>query len=750
MARIIRTSSLRITTVVLVVFGAVGCAGDDRPKKVVDLIEAFPEARVSIETDVVDFKDSSVKDLLGSGWVLPRDKPESRAMAWGIGTQSEMVFFRLQPEDLRLTFRCLPFSFDDDRLQRVSFFVNGHLVDEVDLRPRMQNIGVKVPAELLRSGENAVTMKYAESQSRGVTYSKRGRDRAVAWSRLTIRPPAVVDNEPASVRQAQRQLFIPFGTRVDFVLDAIEHGEFSAEGMTISGSGTGRLIVSSQVGEARESVVGDVSGRPGKVRVAISGDEAGPVRLSLAAVGQRSQRSGGAGGIVLTGPIVSSVGVKRPVERVDAGVDVGGSSLLGRPNVVVYLIDALRADHLGCYGYDRPVSPHIDRFAERAILFERAQAQTSWTRASVASVFTGLMPQVHSANDDDDALSASVMTIAEYLQAAGFQTGGFSSNGNAGPNVGFAQGFDIFRNLGPVRSEEINEEASSWLDALDDKRPFFLWVHTVDPHAPYSPPEDLRRRFAPAVTGRNLGSIAHIESLTQHPDRLSAKLIADMVSLYDAEIAANDRSFGALLSDLHDLGLFDDTLIIVVSDHGEEFYDHGGWTHGKTLYSEQLDIPLIVKLPGTSAGQRISQVVQHVDILPTILEFVGLEEPGGIQGKSLGALLVEEGRQQWRNRSFSSLDLRGRVGTSVYDGWWKMIRLHDRGKGYHPKLFDKQVDRQETNDLSPALPDRAATMLALDLRMEKRLPEPITPPVVDTSAKEEMREALKALGYIVE
>jgi len=728
--------------------GVVGCLGDHRSKHVVDLIEVFPEARISAETDVIDFQDPSVKGLLGSGWVLPKEEPGARGLAWGIGTQSEMMFFRLQPEPLTLTFRCRPHRFEDRRSQSVSFFVNGHLVDEADLRNGMQDIDVEVPAELLRSGENSVTMTYAESQSREVAFSKPGRDYAVAWSQLTIRPSVVGSDASPSIDAEARTLFIPFGTRVDFFLDAVDQGEFSAEGMSISGSDVGRLIVSSQVGEAGESVVGNLNGGPDKVRVVISGDEVGPVRLSLAALGQRSRPCDGPCGIVLSGPIVDSIGSLAVAEGAYAADSGAESSSSDRPNVVVYLIDALRADHLGCYGYQHPVSPHIDQFAEQAILFERAQAQTSWTRASVASIFTGLMPQVHSANDDDDALSESVTTIAEFLRTSGYQTGGFTANGNAGPNVGFAQGFDVFQHFGAARSEALNSEALSWLQGLAEDRPFFLWLHAVDPHEPYMPPDDLRRRFAPMVTDPDLGSVARVLSITRNSEVLTEGMISDLLSLYDAEIAANDRSLGALLGELRARGLYDDTLIIVVSDHGEEFYDHGGWTHGKTLYAEQLDIPLIVKLPGIRAGERISQVVQHVDILPTILDVVGLGRPMGIQGKSLMALLLEEGRQRWKNRSFSSLDLRGRIGSSVYDGHWKMIRLDDRRRGSSAKLYDKRVDWEETVDLSSGLPDRIATMLTMDCSHSQRLPEPLTAPVVDTTAKEEMRESLRALGYI--
>ncbi len=498
-------------------------------------------------------------------------------------------------------------------------------------------------------------------------------------------------------------------------------------------------------------VAGEINGERGRFTIPVSGDSEAPVRLSLAAVGPRSPCKGPCG-IVLTGPVVTSRASDANAAEPVADSAIEERFRLKQSNVVIYLIDALRADHLGCYGYHRPTSPRIDRFAKEAVLFERAQAQTSWTRPSVASVFTGLMPQVHQVNDEEDALSDGVMTIAEYLLAAGYQTGGFISNSNAGPKVGFGQGFEVFRHVGPrgeaVRSEVINDAAENWLDALEEDRPFFLWIHAVDPHAPYMPPDDLRAEFAPTVDDPELGSIPRVMNLTLHPETMSEQTIADLVSLYDAEIAANDRTFGALIDGLRSRGLYDDTLIILLSDHGEEFYDHGGWTHGKTLYAEQLDIPLIIRYPRSKEGRRLPQIVQHVDILPTVLEAVGLPEPNDIEGIGLQRLLTVEGRESWVDRAFSSLDLRGRTGTSVMDGRWKMIRFHLRGAGNLPMLFDKEADREELSDLIAVLPDRAASLLALDRRFEAGLPSAFVAPVIDTAADEELHNALKALGYV--
>ncbi len=740
-----------LTAVAVLVIGASGCRWDRGPERVVDLVDAFAGAGVSREIDEIDFGNPVSIPFLGSGWAIPKTQGDVRSRAWGVGEQSELMFFRLRPEDLILTFHCKPALLERDRGQRVSFLVNGHPLKVVKLKEGQQEVSIEVPSAALRSGENFLKMTYSESRTRDQPFSKKADDRAVEFSMLRVRPEVVVSAASASIDIAARRLFIPLGTRVDFLIDSVDRGEFTADGVNIVGADRARLVVSSQVGGARESVVGELNGERGRFTLPISGDSAAPVRLSLAAVGPRSPCKGPCG-IVLTGPVVTSQASDANAVEPVSGSAVEDSPRLKPPNVVIYLIDALRADHLGCYGYHLPTSPSIDRFAEEAVLFERAQAQTSWTRASVASVFTGLMPQVHQANDEDDALSEDVVTIAEYLLAAGYQTAGFISNSNAGPKVGFGQGFEVFRHVGhrgeAVRSEVINDAAENWLDGLEEDRPFLLWIHAVDPHAPYMPPDDLRAEFAPTVDDSELGSIPRVMDLTLHPETVSEQVIADLISLYDAEIAANDRSFGALVDGLRRRGLYDDTLIILLSDHGEEFYDHDGWTHGKTLFAEQLDIPLIIRYPRSREGRRLPQIVQHVDILPTVLEAVGLPEANDIQGIGLQRLLTVEGRDHWVDRGFSSLDLRGRTGTSVIDGRWKMIRFQSRGVGRLPMLFDKQADREEQSDLMALAPDRAASLIALERRFEAGLPAAFVAPAIGAEADKEMHSALKALGYV--
>ncbi|MCG8462079.1 MAG: sulfatase, partial [Holophagales bacterium] len=349
-----------------------------------------------------------------------------------------------------------------------------------------------------------------------------------------------------------------------------------------------------------------------------------------------------------------------------------GSAATGnptRPDILVYLVDTLRADRLGVYGYHRETSPSLDRFAADAVVFTEARAQTSWTRTAVVSLFTGLLPQSHGVNDREDALAdAGITTLAEALWHSGYRTAGVVTNGNAGPRFGLAQGFEVYQHLMESRqrrdvhhlADRVSSWVQDWLEGLPaaeagDPAPFFLYAHATDPHAPYTPHEPFRSWLAADVDPA-LGELGRVRKLASREelslgtgssdpegvlrwpeiDPESARLGEQLGKLYDAEIAFWDHHFGLLMEDLKRRGLYQSMAILVLSDHGEEFFDNGGWEHGRTLYEEQLHIPFLLKLPGNrGGGRRVHELADQVDVLPTLLELAGVEIPEGIDGQSL-------------------------------------------------------------------------------------------------------------------
>ncbi len=733
----------------------------------IDLLAQFEHADVQRSTEEIDLGTAAARRYQVSGWadVHRQLDGEDRVATWTMGDRAELDFFVSRPVDLQLSWRCAPVEAHGTRSMALS--LNGSALAEVDLGGGLREYSQDLPADRLRRGWNRLLVEHQGSGQRGIK-----KDTRVLWDWVRFRPstqepPAGPLPKPV-VRSEGGTLFVPFGSRIDYYLDLPARSVLVVDQVRSRGDAKGRLAVEWQPRD--ETVEGrhltDLSASP-KFALPLNGDSPIAGRLSLFAESPANPRDQ-AMGILIHRPRVSAAEEDAPAASAGPGAsqattdgtpadgDTGAPTDRQRPNILVYLVDTLRADHLGCYGYERPTSPRLDAFAEEAMLFENSQAQTPWTRASVASMLTGMWPQSHGTNGDDDALSEEAVTLAESLGAVGYRTVAITGNGNAARVAGFAQGFDYFkylRNLRPddplATSADLNEAVFAWLDDnAEQQQPFLLWVHTIDPHAPYDPPEPFRSTFAAQVVDPQLGSIATIQKLNGQKESVSPQIIADLRALYDAEIAANDASFGALLDDLERRGLYEDLVVVFLSDHGEEFYDHGGWTHGKTLHSEMLDTPLLFRLPGATGGQRSTNIVQHVDLMPTLLEVAGAPRPEAVQGRSFLPLVLAPQAAQWVDQGMGFLDLRGRRGHSFIDGQWKLIQYEAAEVEGFPELYDRRQDRLETTNLAPMEPEQARFLAALRRRLEARLEAGLGPAMVDQAERAKVEAELRALGYI--
>jgi arylsulfatase A-like enzyme len=290
---------------------------------------------------------------------------------------------------------------------------------------------------------------------------------------------------------------------------------------------------------------------------------------------------------------------------------------------------------------------------------------------------------------------------------------------------------------------------AAWFEKREDARPFFLYLHATDPHSPYVPPRETRERFAAHVTDSSIGQRDFVKQLGELPGEPGSELISNLAALYDAEVAAVDAAFAELLDLLRSRNVLDDTLVVFTSDHGEEFFDHEWWGHGKTLYEEQLRVPLIVALPdGTAAPTRVKRRVTQVDILPLVLSAVGLEVPSGIQGEA--RRLPETGDRAVRERPAFALFERGnRSAQSVIDHGMKLIRYGDYAHplGARPvtQLYDLARDPGERNNLARSRPIMTGYLLTLLKRADQRVPQ-LTPERAEVDLSIESR--LRALGYI--
>jgi arylsulfatase len=414
-------------------------------------------------------------------------------------------------------------------------------------------------------------------------------------------------------------------------------------------------------------------------------------------------------------------------------------------NVVLLSFDALRADHLGWYGYDRDTSPVLDELAQECLSFENAYSASSHTREAVPALLTGRYPD--EAVDGGYRLSSD--SVASTLSDVGFTTGGFHSNPYVSRAYGFDRGFDTFdddlhlgrnrfvalaqraldklRNRHYARADEINRRSLSWLDSLDDDQPFFLWNHYMDTHGPYEPPDDYRTLYADrAPSNREAQSlyqraISDPESITDAERRL-------LINLYDAEIRYNDSQVGEFLDALRERDHLQESLVIVTADHGDAFGEHGYYEHPRHLHEELTRVPLLVRPPG-GRGEVVSTPASTLDITATIEDLYGSAK----HSNDAISLLDLDDRErmvfsQARGEGEASHLRRFAVRTTLKSGFCE----HDQGTG--------AIDFEDTTDQSL----RRALRSHVQSRGEKAVDDSSTR---TSEVNEEIDRRLEALGY---
>lgn len=410
-------------------------------------------------------------------------------------------------------------------------------------------------------------------------------------------------------------------------------------------------------------------------------------------------------------------------------------------NVVLISIDTLRPDHLQCYGYGVPTSPHLQSFCEESVVFRQAIAQAPSTLHSHASIFSSLLPHHHGASwGGKTRLPAEALTIAEFLKAAGYATAGFAGGGQMDAVFGLDQGFDVYESPGQERFLGTVRWGIEWLDRTPD-RPFFLFLHSYEVHHPYTASPDHLAEVAGDYDGPlpDEISIELLREINRGELEIEPRDLAHIVSTYDAEIRSMDDGFSYLVAALKERDLYEDTLIVFASDHGEEFGEHGvvGW-HSHTLYDELLRIPLIIRFPGAAhAGLVVEDLVRSLDIAPTLAAALGLPVPEEFDGIDLagkivgidGVSLVAVGRMDRP---------RGVERTSIRTDRWKMLLprryLYDLDKDPAEQWDAAMSERQTVEELEGILEEILVTREQLEA--EQVLPSDAT------------LDELRALGYI--
>jgi arylsulfatase A-like enzyme len=455
-----------------------------------------------------------------------------------------------------------------------------------------------------------------------------------------------------------------------------------------------------------------------------------------------------------------------------AAACIAGCRAAARPSVLLVTLDTTRADHLGCYGYAAGTSPNLDRFAEAAVLYERAYATSSWTLPSHASLFTGLLPMQHGAQTTPAGadrrlgyavrpLAETFTTLAEVLAAAGYRTAGVVGGPALSHELGVAQGFERYDDAldGPgekltgKRAEAVADRAIAYVESFGEA-PYFLFANFFDPHAPYRPPPPYDRGLVPE------GTIAQADLVRELVRRLDAhappvppqdlgkperRVLDALRAGYDAEIRYMDHHLGRLLDAVARSARAAETLVIVTGDHGESFGEHYFISHGAHLYEDNVRVPLVLRPIGSRGPSRVPEPVQNHRLFASILEAAGLPLPAGIAVRGLGiaggAIVTEVGRSDANVRLFGpsfDRDLR-----AIYAPPWKLIEATPGS----PELFDLGRDPAELTNAAARSPGVAAG-LAERLDEIARLHPPLFDAKERAALDANTAEALRALGYL--
>lgn len=665
-----------------------------------DLVERLGFAVLRHDGLWIDFGTTDAfKYTLGgwlTGWGRAREA-DGAGFAHAIGSASRVFFPWAESQDVVLRLRVRPLG-----AASCAVYVGDRRVGRLDLSGAGWAVrSIRIPAASVRHGENSLLLRWSGTSDAG------GEASAAAVDWIHVAPASASADAPPFLQAAAqgtmrvagadaRVLLLPGGAGLSYPIDVPERSPVL--GMLVARAAPGgavRLTVRVTAdGESPvtllEEDVGAEPGAPRPVAVDLSSVAGRVVRLDLDA-------AGGAAGLVLASPAVFAA-----PERSDPAAlgRIGGTRARG---VVLVMIDTLRADHTQPYGRTRVRAPALQALADGGALFERFSAVEDWTKPTCATMLTGLYPWTHRAQTEDARLGASVRMMTEDLRERGVRTAAFVANGYVSDRFGFQRGWDHYVNYiregKKTDAEYVLGDASAWIEANKSER-FFAYVHTIDPHVPYAPPPEFLRPYHDgAYSGPVVARKTHLQldEIKRGALRVGDRDKEYIRALYAGEIGYHDHHLGRFLARLGEIGLLDETMIMVTSDHGEEFWERGSVGHGHSIFQELVHVPFILAWKGTiPAGVRIADNHDHAAIMPTILDALGLDPPDHIEGRSV--LPRALGREEPGPHGGFSTHQGERM--AVWSGRYK-LQMNGLARG---ALFDLAEDPGSERDLDDARP----------------------------------------------
>ena len=675
----------------------------------------------------------------------PPELAGTQGFVWATGERSVVRFALDRRLPLRLLLRARPLEHPGAPPQRVASEINGVEAAAVDVSHAGEH-ALELPASALRVGRNRIGLRpaWARAPRDVIPGSTDPRPLSIAIERLEL---AGAGPEPAhgaiegggGAALAQRGdgalswlLQVPEAATLE-----LSWGAPQADRARVSA----RVEIEHDDGRERiweEAIAAD--GAAGTRRLDLARFAGRPVRLSLVLEGLPEGARW-----LWTGARIARSGT----EPDEAPARDGDAPALPGLNVVVVVLDAAQRHRFGLYG-GGPTTPHVDAFARDALVFDAAYGTAAYTLASTTSLFTSQLPPQHGVVERGHRLADDVPVLAELLRGAGYATGAFSANVFVSERHGLARGFDTFAELyrglpwgHVVPADELLAAALDWLRARDGGRPFFLYLHFIQPHEPYdAAPERFYEGLDPAYDGPVDGSVPNMYEIFSGRLVPSPRDLEHLRKLYEGNLRYGDATFGRLLDELRALGLLDRTLIVLTSDHGEALGEHGHFGHNNAVIEAMTAIPLVVRLPPAFPGRRaarITEPVSTIDLGPLVVESVGLSAPASFAGRNpLRSALA--GRRA-APRLLYARTAGEPPQVALWSDAWKCILGPLASAAGPPELVDAGDPRA------------AARLVTLErCRMARAAIESRSgsPPDEAGAPSETHREALKALGYLRE
>lgn len=564
------------------------------------------------------------------------------AYTHAVGTSSRIYFYLDGSRELAIQFRAKPFG-----STFFSLYLNNKTIEKVDLKSAdWATYSVNIPADRVKTGINYILIRWNRTENVA------GEALAAAIDYIRILPGpdkaegnplpshTAVSSELSSGENRTSTLLLAAGMSLGYYLQVPSDEPLLGFNLGMVGSDMDKPAVDMKLevtavtdnSEPRmllsKTVKPSEIGKLFPVGIDLSALKDQVIRLDLSASTSADTKAR----LALVGPALYTKPYRSKVAQ----------PAKKAKNVIVVMIDTLRADHTAPYAETRVKSPAFNKLAESGALFEKFSAVEDWTKPSCATILTGLYPHTHKTQSDMGKLPSNIRMISEEMQKRGILAGAFIANGYVSGKFGFKKGWNRYTNY--IRegkntdAEHVFGDAIEWIREVKDE-PFYAYIHTIDPHVPYSPPEEFLQMYD---KGEYQGPVSprrtaeHLEDIKKGKFNPSARDKIRIEALYDGEISYHDKWFGDFLEKLESLNILEETLIMVVSDHGEEFWDHGSVGHGHQIHQELIHVPFLMVWKGTIPEKtRIAENYDHTCIVPTIFEAMDLKPPDYLEGPSV-------------------------------------------------------------------------------------------------------------------